>query len=226
MFSLCILLLCSFTQSNKTLVRQKLLWELIAESGNIVVGEIVSVNDSNYTLKTVETLKGKIISSFCLDKTEHRLRWYGRWKEFKTGQSGLFFLLKDEEGWRVFNNHGDAELPIKGTDICVYGRSWVLKKNQERNPENFVDFDNESINAILYNKMEMIRAVKDFIRSGKKLSKKMFEEEDMKYIRSGKLPLKDDVNITDKTLLEFRARSSSHKRLMDELMDEPFLLHY
>jgi hypothetical protein len=222
---LTVLLALTADKCRAELIGQELLPQLIHYSDNIVIGQITSVQDSTYTLTVLQTIKGKKFSSYVLKKDSRDLKPIYRWDKYKVGQTELAFISYDKlyKQWELTYSHGEAEMLINKDTIYLYSRAWVLTKNSERYPYNKINVDNCIFDGLPFNKNEMIQAIIDFSKQTKLLSKKMSKEKDILDAQDGNKPRKDDINLTDKTLIAFRDKSLSHKRLICELMDEPFL---
>jgi hypothetical protein len=212
-----------FWSFNKYIRHQKTLPDLIIHSDCIVIGQIKNLTDTNLTIKTVACLKGDSVPVFLLSKKQNSSHNTRQINKNASGQYLLLFLTKGNgfNKYELYTDHGEAEYVVKDSVIYVYSRTWYMKSNREKYPNTFITVDNISIDASVYNKLEMSIAIKDYLKDAKTLVKKLRKEPDIKYILNYKSPQKEEVVIKDEYILKFINKSKSHKRLIDELTDEP-----
>jgi hypothetical protein len=211
---------CCFVRP--TLVINRPLTELIVKSDCIIVGEIVSMNDTMYTLKTLETILGISQQEYILHKNNKSMRYGIHLLDHDTGQIELAFLSYDidTKTWDRYANHGESELAVKNDSVYIDQVTWYIKAYEKRYS---VHLNKEYTTISMpYHKKEMIRAMIDYQSNYKIIAKKLSKEKAIQPFFKDQRWLQDDVILTDTYLLEFCNRSVSHKRLIDELVNQPW----
>jgi hypothetical protein len=98
----------------------KTIYEMIIKADEIVYGEIVSLDSSNYTLR----IDGNLTGDFEFIKIKRFTDWScaSRWTDYKVGQKLLLFLIFHNNRWITMSGGAEGELPIQNDSVYIsYG---------------------------------------------------------------------------------------------------------
>tara|TARA_B110000261_G_C12939624_1_gene299906 strand:+ start:67 stop:732 length:666 start_codon:yes stop_codon:yes gene_type:complete len=199
--------------THASLVREKSILENAQRSSLIILVEIINVDDTIITGLIHEQLKGKI----ALDTIRYKIpKGKGspllhRGSSYKIGQKELAFLINWGNKWMtnselVYHNDSLTVLPTgfeHGSFYKVYRENSTEKK---------------------YSYTDLKSALDYFLNKSKKLEKRLLKESSLIQIKEkqGGSYYWDEgpeIIIQNKKLIKLIKKSTAHKRLLDEMID-------
>lgn len=213
------MLLCVF-RTRANVPEHYSLPELIDHSQYILIGEIIAVEDTSYTLRVTSTIKGSKFTELTLRKDSTLLDHQVRWAPYEVGQTELAFIRWDpfDYRWELASPFGESELLLRNDSVYAFDPVWNLQENREQFPVHQMA---NGYRATPYSKDELVAAIVEFNKRSRFYFNHMSKEPDWIRARSFIIPMETPFNLTDPKLMEFQKRSPSHNRIICELMESP-----